>query len=123
LVDGIEGPRQLLIGRRQPHGQPRPVDDLTEKGRSNRRFVGLGAYVRWAALGVSGQTRAFVSLAGPAIFSQPAFLLVAGGAGYRAFSKDIPPAPSYPATAYYLMVLAALGYLTTLAPVVLPAAK
>ncbi len=26
---------------------------------------GLGAYVRWAALGVSTQTRAFVSLAGP----------------------------------------------------------
>jgi Zn-dependent protease len=152
---------------------------------------GLGAYVRWAALGVSAQTRAFVSLAGPlagcigaavcallwmetgealwiglaslsallnvlnlipiwvldggqaigalnkterivlsatsvlfaAIFSQPAFLLVAGGAGYRAFSKDVPPAANHAATAYYLMVLAALGYLITLAPVVLPAVK
>jgi Zn-dependent protease len=152
---------------------------------------GLGAYVRWAALGVSAQTRAFVSLAGPlagcigaavcaliwmetgdalwiglaslsallnvlnliplwvldggqaigalnkmermvlsaaavlfaAIYSQPVFLLVAGGAGYRAFNKDIPLAPSYAATAYYLMVLAALGYLITLAPVVFPAAK
>jgi Zn-dependent protease len=152
---------------------------------------GLGAYVRWAALGVSAQTRTFVSLAGPmagcigaavcalvwmrsgdalwiglaslsallnilnlipvwvldggqaigalskaerivlsaaavlfaAIFGQPAFLLVAAGAGYRAFSRDIPSAPSYAATAYYLMVLAALGYLVTLAPAVLPAAK
>jgi Zn-dependent protease len=152
---------------------------------------GLGAYVRWAAIGVSAQTRAFVSLAGPmagcigaavcallwmrtgdalwiglaslsallnvlnlipiwvldggqaigalnkaerivlsaaavlfaAIFAQPAFLLVAGGAGYRAFSKDIPQAPSYAATAYYLILLAALGYLVTLAPAVLPAAQ
>ena len=145
---------------------------------------GLGAYVRWAALGVSTQTRAFVSLAGPmagcvgaavcallwmetgdalwaglaslsallnvlnlipisvldggqaiaaldkteriilsaaavlfaALFAQPAFLLVAIGAGYRVFTKDIPPAPSHPATLYYLMVLAALGCLIKLAP-------
>jgi Zn-dependent protease len=145
---------------------------------------GLGAYVRWTALGVSTQTRAFVSLAGPmagcigaavcagawlvtgdamwaglaslsallnvlnlipvwvldggqaiaaldkteriilsaaavlfaALFAQPAFLLVALGAGYRAFTKDIPPAPSHPATVYYLMVLAALGWLIKLAP-------
>lgn len=145
---------------------------------------GLGAYVRWAALGVSTQTRAFVSLAGPmagcigaavcallwvqtgdalwaglaslsallnvlnlipisvldggqaiaaldkseriilsaaavlfaALFAQPAYLLVAIGAGYRAFTKDIPPAPSHPATLYYLMVLAALGCLIKLAP-------
>src|SRR6202142_36935 len=145
---------------------------------------GLGAYVRWAALGVSTQTRAFVSLAGPmagcvgaavcallwmetgdalwaglaslsallnvlnlipvwvldggqaiaaldkterlilsaaavlfaALFAQPAFLLVAIGAGFRAFTKDIPPAPSPPATVYYLMVLAALGCLIKLAP-------
>ncbi len=145
---------------------------------------GLGAYVRWAALGVSTQTRAFVGLAGPmagcvgaavcallwmetgdalwaglaslsallnvlnlipisvldggqaiaaldkterlilsaaavlfaALFAQPAFLLVAIGAGYRAFTKDIPPAPSHPATLYYLMVLTALGCLIKLAP-------
>ena len=149
---------------------------------------GLGAYVRWTALGVSTQTRAFVSLAGPmagclaaavcaliwvktgdalwlglaslsamlnvlnlipiwvldgsqaivalnknerivlsavavlmaAYFSQPLFLLVAAGAAYRLFTKDIPQAPSYGATAYYLIVLAALGYLIALAP--LPAA-
>jgi Zn-dependent protease len=149
---------------------------------------GLGAYVRWTALGVSTQTRAFVSLAGPmagclaaavcaliwvktgdalwlglaslsamlnvlnlipiwvldgsqaivalnknerivlsasavlmaAYFSQPLFLLVATGAAYRLFTKDIPQAPSHGATAYYLIVLAALGYLIALAP--LPAA-
>jgi Zn-dependent protease len=151
---------------------------------------GFGAYVRWSALGVSAQTRAFVSLAGPlagcigaavcaflwvetgdafwiglaslsallnvlnlipiwvldggqaiaalnkterivlsaaavlfaALFGQPAFLLVAGGAGYRVFSKDIPAAPSHVATAYYLMVLAALGYIIKLAPA-LPAGR
>jgi Zn-dependent protease len=145
---------------------------------------GLGAYVRWTALGVSTQTRALVSLAGPmagclgaavcaliwirtgdaiwiglaslsamlnvlnlipiwvldgsqaivalnrterivlsggavllaAYFSQPLFLLVAGGAAYRVFTKDIPQAPSHAATVYYLIVLVALGYLITLAP-------
>jgi Zn-dependent protease len=145
---------------------------------------GLGAYVRWSALGVSAQTRAYVSLAGPmagclgaavcallwlktgdalwiglasvsamlnvlnlipiwvldgsqailalnkterivlsgaavllaAYFSQPLFLLVAAGAAYRIFTKDIPQAPSQVATAYYLVVLAALGYLIALAP-------
>ena len=149
---------------------------------------GLGAYVRWTALGVSKQTRAYVSLAGPmagclgaalcaliwlktgdalwlglaslsamlnvlnlipiwvldgsqaiialnrnerivlsaaavlmgAYFSQPLFLLVAAGAAYRLFTKDIPQASSHAATAYYLIVLAALGYLIALAP--LPAA-
>jgi Zn-dependent protease len=145
---------------------------------------GLGAYVRWTTLGVSTQTRAFVSLAGPmagclaaavcaliwvktgnalwiglaslsamlnvlnlipiwvldgsqaiialnrnerillsaaavamaAYFSQPLFLLVAAGAAYRIFTKDIPQAPCRAATAYYIIVLAALGYLVTLAP-------
>lgn len=150
---------------------------------------GLGAYVRWTALGVSVQTRALVSLAGPlagclgaaacavvwmrtgdalwiglasltailnvlnlipiwvldgsqaiialskierivlsgaavlfaAYFSQPLFLLVAAGAAYRLFTKDIPQAPSYGATAYYVTLLAALGYLITLAPLPAPA--
>jgi Zn-dependent protease len=145
---------------------------------------GLGAYVRWTALGVSTQTRAFVSLAGPlagcigaaacallwmntgdafwiglaslsamlnllnlipiwvldggqaiaaldrteriilsaaavllaAYLGQPLFLLVAAGAGYRVFTKDMPAAPSRAATAYYLMLLAALGFLIKLAP-------
>lgn len=140
---------------------------------------GLGAYVRWSALGVSARTRAFVSLAGPlagctgaavcallwmqtgdalwiglasvsallnvlnlipiwvldggqtiaalnkteriilsaaaivfaAAFGQPVFLLVAAGAGYRLFTKDIPAAPNHAVTVYYLLVLAALGLL------------
>jgi Zn-dependent protease len=145
---------------------------------------GLGAYVRWDALGVSAETRAFVSLAGPlagclaaavcalvwtrtgdafwlglaslsamlnllnlipvwvldggraigaldkterillsaaaiacaAYFAQPLFLLVAAGAAYRVFTKDIPGSPSRHATAYYIALLMALGYLIGLRP-------
>jgi Zn-dependent protease len=55
-----------------------------------------------------------------ALFGQPAFLLVAGGAGYRVFSKDIPEEPSHTAMAYYLLVLAALGYIIKLAPMLPP---
>lgn len=145
---------------------------------------GLGAYVRWTALGVSAHTRAFVSLAGPlagcigaavcaflwmqtgeafwiglaglsallnvlnlipvwvldggqaiaalnkaerialsagallfaALFGQPTFLLVAGGAAYRVFTKDLPATPSRGAAVYYLLLLAALGYVINLAP-------
>jgi Zn-dependent protease len=145
---------------------------------------GLGAYVRWSAIGVSTQTRSFVSLAGPlagcigalvcagiwtvtddaiwiglaslsavlnilnlipiwvldggqaigaldtseriilcaaavllsALFGQPLLLLVAAGAGYRIFTKDLPAEPSHSATVYYLVVLAALGFVSTLAP-------
>ncbi len=145
---------------------------------------GLGAYVRWAALGVTKQTRAFVSLAGPLagwlgaaacmflwwktgstlyaglasvtallnvlnlipiwaldggqaiaalnqterialltasllfaiLFRQSLFLLVAGGAGYRLFTKDAPDEPSLGATAYYLLVLAALGFILRTVP-------
>jgi Zn-dependent protease len=150
---------------------------------------GFGAYVRWTALGVSTQTRAFVSLAGPmagcigaaicaflwvktgaafwiglasltallnvlnlipiwvldggqaiaalnkseriilsasavllaAWFEQPFFLLVAAGAGYRVFDKNMPATASNPATAYYVALLAALGYIMHLAPLVPPA--
>jgi Zn-dependent protease len=149
---------------------------------------GLGAYVRWAALGVSTTTRSFVSLAGPfagligaavcallwaetgeqfwvglaslsallnilnlipvwvldggqaiaaldkterialsamavlfaALFAQPVFLLVAAGAAYRVFSKDIPTESSLAVTIYYMGVLAGLGYLIQLAPVTIP---
>jgi Zn-dependent protease len=145
---------------------------------------GLGAYVRWAALGVTVQTRSLVSLAGPmagligagvcavlwmktgeafwiglaslsamlnvlnlipvwvldggqaiaaldrhqrivlaaaavalaAYFAQPLLLLVAAGAAYRIFTKDLPPASSYGTTVYYLLVLAGLGYVMALAP-------
>ena len=147
---------------------------------------GFGAYVRWSAAGVTPQTRALVSLAGPlagtlgallcillwldtrqglwiglasfsalinlmnlipvwsldgaqamaainrpgrigiaiaallfaASFSQPLLLLVAGGAVYRAFEKDLAadmPA-HYGVTAYFMVLVAALGYLSTLAP-------
>ena len=149
---------------------------------------GFGAYVRWTALGVSTQTRAFVSLAGPmagcvgaavcallwmetgakfwaglasltallnvlnlipiwvldggqaiaalnkteriilsafavllaALFAQPFLLLVAAGAGYRVFDKAIPAAPSNAVAAYYVILLAALGYILHLAPLTPP---
>jgi len=49
---------------------------------------------------------------------EPVLLLVAAGAGYRAFTKDVPiPTASNPAVVvYYLLVLAALGFLVGLAP-------
>jgi Zn-dependent protease len=149
---------------------------------------GLGAYVRWTALGVSARTRSLISLAGPmagligaavctllwmksgesfwiglaslsamlnvlnlipvwvldggqaiaaldknerfmlaavavilaAYFGQPLFLLVAAGAGYRAFTKDLPSVPSHATTAYYSAILAGLGYVIALAPVPVP---
>jgi Zn-dependent protease len=144
---------------------------------------GLGAYVRWTALGVTPRTRAFVGLAGPLAgcigaavcallwvetgnaiwiglasvsallnalnlipvwvldggqaiqalnkterivvacaalllavsFGQPVLLLVAAGAAYRAFTKDVPAAPDRAVTVYYLLILAALGFLIGLA--------
>ena len=57
-----------------------------------------------------------------ALFSQPAFLLVAGGAGYRAFDKNLPLGPSHAATVYYVLLLAALGFLLKLGPLVPPGA-
>jgi Zn-dependent protease len=145
---------------------------------------GLGAYVRWTAMGVTVRTRSFVSLAGPmagligavacallwwrtgqafwiglatlsamlnvlnlipvwvldggqaiaaldrneriivaagavvlaAYFAQPLLLLVAAGAGYRVFTKDLPIESSFAATAYYLGILGGLGYIMTLGP-------
>jgi Zn-dependent protease len=138
---------------------------------------GLGAYVRWQALGVSRETRAGVSLAGPLagflaaaacalvwwhtgsgiwaalartsawlnvlnlipvwvldggqavgsmdkqervwlltscvalglMLDQKVFFLVALGAGYRLFTRDLPPEPSRITTVYYISVLVALG--------------
>jgi Zn-dependent protease len=148
---------------------------------------GFGAYVRWTAAGVTPNTRALVSLAGPlagavgaalcgliwlrtgerlwlglasfsawinlmnlipvwrldggqaiavtgragcigialaalvfaAYFSQPLLLLVAGGALYRAFGNDLSAAasPNYGVTAYFIVLLAALSYLSALAPI------
>jgi Zn-dependent protease len=146
---------------------------------------GFGAYVRWNAAGVSPDTRALVSLAGPcagavaaigcalvwlqtqkglwislasfsafinlmnlipvwtldgaqamvainragrigiaiaavlfaAFFSQPLILLVAAGAVYQAFdtsSADLPV--RHGVTAYFIVLLASLGFLCSLAP-------
>jgi hypothetical protein len=58
-----------------------------------------------------------------AFFSQPMLLLVAGGAVYRAFQKELAadmPA-EYGVTAYFIILVAALGYLTSLAPLGAPA--
>jgi len=147
---------------------------------------GFGAYVRWSAAGVTADTRALVSLAGPlagaigaalcallwlqtrdglwmglasfsafinlmnlipvwtldgaqamaainragrigiaiagilfaAFFSQPLLLLVVAGAVYRAFDKTLAPdmPPSYGVTAYFVTLLAVLGYIASLAP-------
>jgi Zn-dependent protease len=138
---------------------------------------GLGAYVRWKAMGVSIETRAIVSLAGPlagclaaagcallwwatgnglwaalaragawlnvlnlipvwvldggqaasamdkterlglltaclalwVLLGQSVFCLVALGAGYRLFTKDMPTHPSRATTAYFVSLLAGLG--------------
>jgi membrane-anchored protein YejM (alkaline phosphatase superfamily) len=52
-----------------------------------------------------------------AFFSQPLLLLVAGGAAYRAFEKSSADIPvSYGVTAYFITLVAVLGYLSTLAP-------
>jgi len=138
---------------------------------------GFGAYVKWRALGVSLETRAAVSLAGPLagaiaaivcsivwfktgsgvwaalaragawlnvlnlipvwsldggqaalalsklerigllticialwlIFGQSLFFLVAAGAGYRVFTKDLPPHPSRVTMLYFAAVLTCLA--------------
>jgi Zn-dependent protease len=52
-----------------------------------------------------------------AFFTQPLILLVAGGAMYRAFEKasaELPPNPAV--TAYFMTLVATLGYLSALAP-------
>jgi len=146
---------------------------------------GFGAYVRWNTAGVTPQTRALVSLAGPcagavgailcalvwlqtqqgvwislasfsafinllnlipiwtldggqtmvavnrggrigiaisavlfaAFFGQPLILLVAGGAVYRALEKNCADLPvNRLVTAYFIILVASLGYLTSLAP-------
>jgi len=145
---------------------------------------GLGAYVRWQAMGVSIETRAIVSLAGPLagclaaagcallwwatgnglwaalaragawlnvlnlipvwvldggqaagamdkterlglltaclalwlLLGQNVFCLVALGAGYRLFTKDMPTHPSRATTAYFVSLLACLGLVMRLMP-------
>lgn len=61
---------------------------------------------------------ALAALVFAAYFSQPLLLLVAGGALYRAFGNDLATtAPSYGVTAYFIVLLAALSYLSALAPI------
>ena len=57
-----------------------------------------------------------------AYLSQPLLLLVAGGAAYRAFGKDLTAETSrgYGLTAYFIVLLAILTYLSTLAPLGAP---
>jgi Zn-dependent protease len=43
------------------------------------------------------------------LLGQSLFFLVALGAGYRLFTKDMPPHPSRATTAYFVTVLACLG--------------
>ena len=54
------------------------------------------------------------------LFSQPVFLLVAAGAGYRAFDRNMPAEPGHSVAVYYLALLAALGLLAELAPLTIP---
>jgi Zn-dependent protease len=58
-----------------------------------------------------------------AFFSQPLLLLVAGGAVYRAFEKELAAdmPTQYGVTAYFMTLVAALGYLSALAPLGAPA--
>jgi Zn-dependent protease len=49
-------------------------------------------------------------------FAQPALLLVAAGAAYRVFTKDMPPTPNHAVLVYYLSVLAGLGLVMGMAP-------
>lgn len=147
-------------------------------------FPGLGAFVRWQAMGVSLETRAAVSLAGPLagllaamgclvvwwktgeplwaglaragawlnvanlapvwildggqaanaldrngrwvvllasaafalLFWEGAFLIVAAGACWRLFRKDLPAVPSARTAAYYVAVLGLLGLVLRLVP-------
>jgi Zn-dependent protease len=52
-----------------------------------------------------------------AFFSQPLILLVAGGAVYRAFEKTSAELPvNHGVTAYFIILVATLGYLSALAP-------
>jgi Zn-dependent protease len=151
---------------------------------------GVGAFVRWTAVGVTADTRAVISLAGPlagafgasvcgliwlqtqsrlwmalasfsafinlmnlipvwrldgaqaiaavsrtgricialaavvlaAYLSQPLVLLVAAGAAYRAFAREPPveASPGHGVTAYFIVLLVILTYLSTLAPLGAP---
>jgi Zn-dependent protease len=71
-------------------------------------ILALGKFDRFA-LGVAA-----ILLA--AVFWQPIFLLVAGGAIYQAFRRDAPSASNPNVTAYFIGLLAALGGIIKLLP-------
>ena len=60
-------------------------------GKSERVVLLTVAVLLWLALGES------------------VFLLVAAGAGYRLFTRDVVPTPSRPMAAYFIAVLILLG--------------
>jgi Zn-dependent protease len=72
------------------------------------------------AINALGKTDRFVlSVAAillAAVFGQPVFLLVAAGAIYRAFQRELPAVSNAAVTAYYIGVLAALGATAKLLP-------
>ncbi len=74
------------------------------------------------AMGAIGRTgRIIIALAAVLLaagLSQPMLLLVAGGAVYRAFDKQLSAEmpPHYGLTAYFIILVVALGYLYSLAP-------
>ena len=75
------------------------------------------------AIGRSGRIGiAVAALLLAAWLSQPILLLVAGAAVYRAFSKSAPAEapPNFALIAYFIVLLAALSYLSTLAPLGVP---
>jgi Zn-dependent protease len=78
-----------------------------------------------AMVAINRAGRIGIAIAGvlfAAFFSQPLLLLVVAGAVYRAFDKTLAPdmPPSYGVTAYFVTLLAALGYITSLAPLGAP---
>lgn len=103
-----------------------------------RLWLGLASFSAWInlmnlipvwrldggqAVTVTGRTGcigiALVAVTLAASFSQPLLLLVAGGAVYRAFRNDLSAEmpPNHGVTAYFIVLLVALGYLSSLAPV------
>lgn len=77
----------------------------------------IGSIDRSGRIGI-----ALAALLLAAYFSQPLLLLVAGGAVYRAFSanRSAEPPPHYGLTLYFIVLLAVLSYLSTLAPLGAP---
>jgi Zn-dependent protease len=74
-----------------------------------------------AMVAINRAGRIGIAIAGvlfAAFFAQPLLLLVVGGAVYRALDKTLTAemSPNYGVTAYFVTLLAALGYLASLAP-------